>query len=74
MSNKIGTELQIGAYSAWTPAQQAALYAHHLARQAEQDIEAAEKEEKEKSKEKKGEKVRPERVEAGKLVDDLVSD
>lgn len=72
-----GNDLEAGALTAWTPAQQAALYHLHLAKQVEADEdkeykESVEKEEKEKRGEKEEDKVAPEGVQAGKVVDDLV--
>lgn len=65
-------DLQAGALNAWTPIQQAALYHQYLVEQHEKDVLAEAKEERDKEKEEKKEKVRPESVEAGKIVDDLV--
>ena len=67
-------DLQAGALNAWTPVQQAALYHTYLAEQHEKDVLAEAKADKEKEKEKAGkEKIRPEKVEAGKIIDDLAS-
>jgi hypothetical protein len=66
-------DLQAGALNAWTPVEQAVLYHQYLSEQHDKDVLAAAKEEKEKEKEKAGkEKIRPENVEAGKIIDDLV--
>jgi hypothetical protein len=70
------TELQAGALNAWTPAQQAALYHLHVAKQVEADEDEALKQEKEEAQRKargeSGEDVKPEGVEAGKIVNNLV--
>ena len=66
-------DLQAGALNAWTPVQQAALYHQYMVEQHEKDILASVKEDKKAEAEKKDGKVRPEAVEAGKIVDDLVS-
>ncbi|KAK4689924.1 hypothetical protein P7C73_g199, partial [Tremellales sp. Uapishka_1] len=65
-------ELEAGALNAWTPLQQAALYAQHAARQAEKDDKEAERAERKKKEEK--EKPKPETVTAGQVVEDLVED
>ena len=82
MSKKAG-QLESSALTAWTPAQQAALYHLHTLRQKEVDDAAALlKEEKEKEakaeRRKRGQsveedEVKPDGVQAGQLVDDLVS-
>ena len=69
MSKKL-TELQAGALNAWTPVQQAALYQSHLVQQAETDEQDRLKELKEE--ERKKVTTRPEKIEAGKVIDDLV--
>ena len=79
-SSAASKELQAGALNAWTPLQQAALYQQSIAEQYEKDaLEKAKEDEaeaKKESKRAKGEEVdppQPEKVEAGKVVDDLVS-
>ena len=68
---KMPPELQAGALNAWTPLQQAALYKQHQALQVEMD-EQEEEQEKKEDAERKKRKIRPEGVEAGKVLDQLV--
>ncbi len=72
MSKKVATELEVGALSAWTRAQQAALNAHQVVQQTERDEEEADKKEEAKKKDKDKSDVRPDAVSAGKVIDDIV--
>jgi hypothetical protein len=79
-STATSQELQAGALNAWTPLQQAALYQQYIAEQHEKDVVAKAKEDeaeaKKESKRAKGEEVdppQPDKVEAGKIIDELVS-
>ena len=78
MSKKPG-ELETSALTAWTPAQQAALYQLHISKQAEADEEEEDRKEEEKTRrrlaglpEVEPEKAKPDRVAAADIVDDLV--
>jgi predicted Holliday junction resolvase-like endonuclease len=67
-------ELEAGALTDWTTAQQSAHYATHLALQAEKDEQAKEKEKAEAdAKARTAAVTKAENVQAGQLVDDLVS-
>jgi len=66
-------DLKAGALEAWNPAQQAALYQQFLSTQAEADENAKlKKYDEEQAKEGKPKPIKPDKVEAGKLIDDLV--
>ena len=67
-------ELEAAALTAWTPLQQAALHHRHIVKQSERDeAESIKRADAEEEKKKKGEEnVRPEGIQAGRVIDDLV--
>jgi hypothetical protein len=67
-------DLKAGALEAWSPAQQAALYQLYLTKQDEADEAVKIKRyDERKAKEGKPNPVMPDKVQAGILIDDLVS-
>lgn len=69
---KMIPELQAGALNAWTPLQQAALYRQHAVLQADMDDKAEARKKRKDEADAVKRKVKPERVEAGEVMDQLV--
>ena len=68
------TELELGALSAWTPAQQAALNHSHMAEQLRRDEERDKKDEAEKKKKKDKEKAKGKKGNDGIRIETITTE